>query len=1130
MKRVSGIFIFISMLAVFNQGLAQSTNVTLRLKWWHQFQFAGYYAAQVKGFYKKEGLNVNIIPGDATHAVVDEVLSGNADFSITSSDLIVDFANGKPVVALGAIFQHSPYIIISLPEKKIQSPSDLVGKTVMASEDQGWTELKAVLLKEGIDLKSIRIVDHTWNNTDLIKGKADAMTAYRSVELYQLQQQGLKPSYLMPINYGIDFYGDVLFTSAKYAKQHAETVQQFRRASFLGWEYAMSHKEEIADYILTLPGVKERGVTKTALLAEAQEMDPLILPQLVEIGHMNEGRWQHIYNINKQLGLVQDKTDISEFIYTPPTTLSTALKSISIYVVAAVAFVFIAVIFYGFVVGRAVKRRTKELEHEMNVRRKAEAELQKNEALLNTMINSMNEGVALSTLDGQLLIYNKALEKMLGKPPVDSKEKDWSTIYGFCYVDTRQPVPKEKLPLVRALNGESSFDEEYVVIREGREDVYIVCSGIPILDRQQNVIAGMTVKYDVTEERKVSAQKRGAEERYRTLVEQASDAIVIGDTSGNFIEANSAAFKLFGYSKEEFIKLSIRDVLVLQDNDPPLKFKEIMEGKTTISQRTAKRKDGSVFILELNSKLLVDNNILSFGRDITEQKQAEEQLRRHEQQLDLIYNKVADSIFVLNVLPGEQYLFSSVNQSFLQTTGLSFEQVINKKVSDVIPQPSLDMVLKKYREAIEAKSKVEWEEVTPYPTGFKTGIVSVTPVFDNAGNCLQLIGSVHDITETKYAQDELIKMNERYQYVTNATFDAIWDWDMKTNKLYWGGTFEFLFGHKVNHDKDTIANSFDNIHPEDKQRVVQGLNEIIKTKKLNWQDEYRYRKADGSYAYVNDSGILIRNEAGEAYRMIGAMHDITQRKEEELQLKSLESEKDKIAYEREMLINELIKNNKELKQFSFITSHNLRAPLTNLIAISDMIESNKIEDAGTRELIEGFRTSTFKLNETLNDLIKILIIKDSSNQLLEPVYFKEVSGEVIASIQSILDKSGAVIVTDFKKADHVLYNRLYMESIFLNMLTNSIKYAKPNTVPEINIYSSMKNGLVQLVFKDNGIGFDMKTAKERIFGLYQKFHDHPDSKGIGLYLVHSQVTSLGGTIETDSKVGEGTTFTITFKA
>jgi PAS domain S-box-containing protein len=254
---------------------------------------------------------------------------------------------------------------------------------------------------------------------------------------------------------------------------------------------------------------------------------------------------------------------------------------------------------------------------------------------------------------------------------------------------------------------------------------------------------------------------------------------------------------------------------------------------------------------------------------------------------------------------------------------------------------------------------------------------------------------------------------------------------------------------------------------------------------------------------------------------LGFVRDITERKNQE-------AEKEKRAAEREMLIYELTNTNRELKQFSYITSHNLRAPVTNLLAITRLIDITTIANPETRQLIQGFTTSTRQLNETLDDLIKILIIKENTTKSLEAVSFDEVFQHARESIRFIIEKAGAVIRTDFSACSEILYNRSYMESLFMNLVTNSIKFAYPGRTPEIDIYTEITDGQPRLVFKDNGSGFDMAKIKGRLFGLHQRFHSHPDGKGVGLYLVHSQVTSLGGSIDAYSQVGMGTTFVIRF--
>jgi signal transduction histidine kinase len=132
------------------------------------------------------------------------------------------------------------------------------------------------------------------------------------------------------------------------------------------------------------------------------------------------------------------------------------------------------------------------------------------------------------------------------------------------------------------------------------------------------------------------------------------------------------------------------------------------------------------------------------------------------------------------------------------------------------------------------------------------------------------------------------------------------------------------------------------------------------------------------------------------------------------------------------------------------------------------------------------------------------------------------------SISNTIKESSALIHTNFSAAPAVRFSSTYMESIFLNLITNAIKYARKDRKPILFIYSMETEDAIQLVFEDNGLGFNLNKVQHRLFGLYQKFHNHPDSKGIGLYLVHSQITALGGSIEVESEENEGTKFIISF--
>lgn len=405
---------------------AQPTKIKLQLKWWHQFQFAGFYAADIKGFYKSSGLNVELIPSDAKHSPIAEVLKGNADFGITGTGLLINYADGMPVKVLGAIFQHSPYVIISSKEKNILTPKDLIGKKVMGEQDQGWLQAKALAIKNQISSNDIKLLKHTRNNNDLTNGYADAMIGYSSVEIYQLKQKGVAINIIYPSQYGIDFYGDVIFSLNKTVSNKPDLTEKFLKASYKGWDYALKHPSEIADYILTLPGVKERGVTKEQLLFEAQEMENLILPGLVEMGQMSESRWIEIMNVYKSLDMISKTPDLDDFIYDYKENSLKSSLQLGLYILGAILILLLLLAFYSISLQKAVKNRTLALQDEVKQRRQNEASLVKVSKELQVSNNELQQFAYLTSHNLRAPATNiNTLIQLINRQGLSEKNTDY---------------------------------------------------------------------------------------------------------------------------------------------------------------------------------------------------------------------------------------------------------------------------------------------------------------------------------------------------------------------------------------------------------------------------------------------------------------------------------------------------------------------------------------------------------------------------------------------------------------------------------------------------------------------------------------------------------------------------------
>ena len=283
--------------------------VTLQLKWRHQFQFAGYYAALEKGFYRDAGLEVTLLEGTAKTNVVDDVAGDRAQFGVAASDLLLA-RRRVDVVALAAIFQHSPMILLG-DGRRINNLHDLAHQNVMVENHA--EELFAYLRSEQLPPEKLFIQPHSQDPQNIVEGRAAAMSAYSTTEPYLLRQAGVPTIEFSPRAGGIDFYGDVLFTLESQLRRHPEQVRAFRAASLKGWEYALKHPEEIIDLILKK--YNTQNLDRGFLEFEAARTRQLMQADIVEIGHMNPGRWQHIAQTYASLGMKSNAEVPEGFLY-----------------------------------------------------------------------------------------------------------------------------------------------------------------------------------------------------------------------------------------------------------------------------------------------------------------------------------------------------------------------------------------------------------------------------------------------------------------------------------------------------------------------------------------------------------------------------------------------------------------------------------------------------------------------------------------------------------------------------------------------------------------------------------------------------------------------------------------------
>ncbi|WP_371867521.1 EAL domain-containing protein [Duganella guangzhouensis] len=387
-------------------------KVTLQLKHVHQFQFAGYYAAQELGYYRDAGLEVRILEGTDGNAPERAVITGRAEYGTGSSGLLLARMAGKPVVVLGVIFQHSPYALAMRQTSSEPDIRRLIGKRVMIdalTDDLGNAdELLAYLAKEGVPPASFQRVAHSFNPDDLISGRVDGMAVYTTNEPDTFDRLGFAYDIYSPRSVGIDFYGDNLFTSEAELANHPARVKAFRAASMRGWQWAMSHQEEMADLILNK---YSRRSDRQHLLYEARQMVPLVQPVLVEIGYMNPDRWQHIAEVYAGLGMMQKNAGFEGFLYridTSRTSLTWLYRALA---VAALVLVLGAAIHFSLL----ARERKKALEA-----------IRKGELRFRTMFEASPLGIALiDSISYEYRDINLRYQEILGRSQQELRAMHW---------------------------------------------------------------------------------------------------------------------------------------------------------------------------------------------------------------------------------------------------------------------------------------------------------------------------------------------------------------------------------------------------------------------------------------------------------------------------------------------------------------------------------------------------------------------------------------------------------------------------------------------------------------------------------------------------------------------------------
>ncbi len=337
--------------------------VRIALKWFYQYQFAGYIMAKEKGFYDELGLDVTLIERDPGKNHIMEVINGNAEYGVADSSILLYRARKHPVKLVSTIFQHNAMVMIAKRESGIISPYEMKGKRISYQEGVDDAIFTTMFEYAGITTNDFTKLPMDFSYEKLIDGEIDVIAAYITDQPYWIRKRGIELNIINPLSYGIDLYGDNLFTTEQEINRHPERVEKIRQATIKGWKYALAHKEETVNVILKK---YKPSLDFDQLMYEAQTTERLISPEHVKLGYTSQDRFYIIANVYRNVNIPYKALEkaVNTLIYDPDKDDSNLTLYLYIILIAGLLGLLITSLLYinNRRLQKLVIQRTKELE------------------------------------------------------------------------------------------------------------------------------------------------------------------------------------------------------------------------------------------------------------------------------------------------------------------------------------------------------------------------------------------------------------------------------------------------------------------------------------------------------------------------------------------------------------------------------------------------------------------------------------------------------------------------------------------------------------------------------------------------------------------------------------------------
>jgi len=680
--------------------------------------------------------------------------------------------------------------------------------------------------------------------------------------------------------------------------------------------------------------------------------------------------------------------------------------------------------------------------------------------------------------------------------PDDSFFKEQARKYGF-----------DEASYIKALNNVPVVSEEKVK------------AAMEFLLNMTQLITEMT--FQKLEQIILNEELRTSEERYRLVLENSMDAILLTSPDGTIFSANHAACVIFQRSEEEICSLGRNGIADMSDPRMSVLLEERRRVGKAKGEILMLRKDGTKFPVELSTSVYTDHNGIvrtsMIIRDITERKQAEEALQKSEARYHLLFENMLEGMSYHQVVFDNEkaidYIYLEVNKAFEVHTGLT--NVVGRKVSEIMPG-----ILKNNPELFERFGRVA---KTSIPEQYETYVASTNTWFFTSLYHLTddiVVSFFENITQKKRVELERMESEERFRKAFEEAPMGIAMASLTTGQLF--STNNSLCEMLGYSDEELRQLTFlDVTYPDDCASDVEAVKNIVEGRIHKHVTEKRYIRKDGGIIWGLRALTKINYSGGKPDYALAMIKDITDRKHAEEEIKKLNAE---LEFKVELRTAQLEASNKELEAFSYSVSHDLRAPLRHINGYVNLLNERYSDELPEKALhyLETVTTAAKQMGMLIDDLLQF------SRTGRQEVH--QTTTDMNILIKEVLEKikpdtENRKINWDVQELPEVFGDYSLLKQVWLNLLDNAIKYTRNKKLAEISIGCTVNQENIVFFVRDNGVGFDMKYA-HKLFGVFQRLHTQAEFEGTGIGLANVQriIFKHNGQVWAEAKLDLGATF------